>query len=560
MSDESSTAVDLFALGQQYFDAFIKEFASYGLEADEGIELRKGKGVLCYYSLKDRHIYLAVPDLNDPVGNLQAYIFRTWLGCDTDEELIRFFELFIPHIIAHELAHHYRHRRGLFDKNNLWNEEQVANKLAVAVRKHRLSPQEKEYAKNLLRRAIDHLGKEIEEKNIATDSYYSVLHALNVSGKMGVADFEKAELVQTMLNVSSEEILVGSGQLSDDFLNRLDNRDEIIQDVNQEYATDQIKYIYYHLGWLSLDLSSRETEYVGEFARNYLNLGVDLLPEIDPDETSSSEAVQASYKAYLDTQPLSTVAGRFFYKRYRALLLTRLKDVHLNVDAQTERLKREAALVLEEWSEAESDTLNYVVQLAPAELQPLFPHLIADNLDPQLVTVDHLPSETDRRLWQQVTAQGQSNDEAAVNTLHRLMLLDQTDIYRSLPAELLLKLTHLLNQVHFAAQEPVIWQGERNDDVYFLIEGKLEVLVDKNGSPEHVVFITPGQMFGEIAFFTEHPRYATVRAVEPSRCFVLTDADLQLVAYQHPPILMRMAGALATRLATTYQTSRNETV
>jgi CRP-like cAMP-binding protein len=51
-----------------------------------------------------------------------------------------------------------------------------------------------------------------------------------------------------------------------------------------------------------------------------------------------------------------------------------------------------------------------------------------------------------------------------------------------------------------------------------------------------------------------------VRAAESSQCFVLTDTDLQLVAFQHPTILMQMAGAMAKRLADIYQTSRNETV
>jgi CRP-like cAMP-binding protein len=66
-------------------------------------------------------------------------------------------------------------------------------------------------------------------------------------------------------------------------------------------------------------------------------------------------------------------------------------------------------------------------------------------------------------------------------------------------------------------------------------------------------------MFGELAFFTEDRRVATVRARMPAQCFVLTDADLQLTAYQHPTILMQMAGALAKRLADTYDTFRHET-
>jgi CRP-like cAMP-binding protein len=124
----------------------------------------------------------------------------------------------------------------------------------------------------------------------------------------------------------------------------------------------------------------------------------------------------------------------------------------------------------------------------------------------------------------------------------------------------MLELAHLFCQVNFARGETVIWQNERNDDVYFLIDGKLEVLVSHNEKTEQVDIIDPGEMFGEIAFFTEDPRYATVRAVAPSRCFVLTDADLQLFAFQHPTILMQMAGVLAKRLADTYKLSRKSTV
>jgi hypothetical protein len=275
----SEKAIDLFALGKEHFDKFIAEFAAYGLQADPGIELRKGSGLLCYYSLEDRHIYLSVPDFNNPIGKLQALFLRSILGCQSNEDLFRFFKLFIPHIIAHELAHHYRHRQGLFGQS-LWHEEQVANKLAVAVVKHRLTPEEKEYARKFLRSAIETLSAKMEEKNIAVDSYDSVLHALNISGQLGNADVENIELLQTALGASSEQVeamLMDSGQLSTELTGRLDQRDELIEQIDEQYASDQLKYIYYHVGWLYLDLTSRETEYVDEFARNYLNFSANLL-------------------------------------------------------------------------------------------------------------------------------------------------------------------------------------------------------------------------------------------------------------------------------------------
>ena len=302
---QQENVVDLFALGQTCFDRFLREFAAYGLEADPGIELRQGNGVLCYYSLEDRHIYLSVPDFSRPVGKLQALFLRSLLGCDSDEDLFRFLGLFLSHIIAHELAHHYRHRYGLFG-DSPWQEEQIANKLSVAVVKHRLSPEEKAFAKSFLRRAIETLAAKMEAKNIAVDSYYSVLHALNVSGQVGVADFENIELLQTALGVESEEFLKGSGHLSDEVEQRLTQRGDLIESIDHEYTSDQIKYIYYHVGWLYLDLTSRETEYVDEFARNYLNFKFELLPPPEPyTEAPDEKAIQACFKASQLSQPRS---------------------------------------------------------------------------------------------------------------------------------------------------------------------------------------------------------------------------------------------------------------
>lgn len=558
MVDQALT-IDLFALGQKHFNAFLTEFASYGLQADPDLELRRGTGLLCYYSLEDRHIYLSVPDFSQPTGKLQALFLRSLLGCTNNEELLRFFHLMIPHIIAHEMTHHYRHRYGLFG-DSLWNEEQIANKLAVAVVKHRLAPEEKAYARDFLRRAIEVLSVKMEEKNIAVDSYYSVTLALNASGQMSTADFENIEMIETALNVvDPDQMLEGSGQFTPEMVERLEERDELIENFDEQYASDQIKYIYYHIGWLYLDLTSRETEYVDEFARRYLNIPVDLLPLIETGENPPDDvAVIACFKAYQDAMPHSPVAGRYFYKRYRSLLLARLKAAELTVAAQTERLKREATLILENWNEGQTDTLDYLAQLAPPTLRPLFPHLITGQLDTALIMPDSLPTETDRRLWRHAVQQAE--DKTAANTLYRLGLLDQSDIYRPLPAELMLKLGQLFCLVKFAPGEAVIWENERNDDVYVLIEGRLEVLVTRDGQPVIIGGIKPGEIFGEIAFFTADPRYATVRAAEPSQCFVLTDTDLQLMAFEHPTILMQMAGALAKRLADIYKTSRNETV
>ncbi len=546
---DTLTDPGLFAFAQLCFRNFLDEFAQYGLEADPGLELRQGGGVLCYYDMKDRQIYMSLPNLAEPVGKLHLLFLRSLLGVESQEEFWQFFYIFLPHVIAHEMAHHFRHRCGQFS-DNLWYEEQVANQLAVAVTKHRLTPEEKAFARRTLPRAIEGLAAKMESKNIATDSYYNLLYALNASGQIGDAALENIELVQKLFAVKTEDILKGTGQLSAELLLRLEQRDDIIDSINDDYATDAIRYIYYHIGWLYLALMGRETQYVEEFARVHLKQSVELLSLVDGAETDPDEkAIQACFKAYRDTRALSDVGSRYFYKRYRSLLLTKLQTTALLAPAQREQLRSEAGALLEAWRgrEKESDSLVYLAQLAPPALRRLFPHVIGEHLDPDLPLLRHLPTATDVRLWRHIRLRGP--DVAAANTLQRLSLLDQADIFRPLPAEVMLEITHTLCRMKLDTGEVVIWEGEANDDVYILVDGELEVCVQRDGGFKRFDTIRPGEVFGEMAFFTREPRNATVRATRRSECLVLKGSDLRLFSFQHPSVLMQMAGVLAKRLA-----------
>ncbi len=542
----ADTAADLFTLAQNCFRDFLQEFETYGILADPNLTLRPGSGMLCYYDLKDGNIYLSIPDPDEPAGKLHLLLLRSMLSCENNEDLYQFFRLFVPQIIAHELAHHYRHRYGLFS-TNLWHEEQVANQLAVAVTKHRLTPAEKDFARKALPRAMEGLSAKLESKNIAADSYYDILQALNAAGEIGEATLENVEIVQKLFAVKPEDILKSSGELSDELIQRLENRDDIIESINEEYASDYIRYIYYHVGWLYLALTSRETEYVEEFVRLHLNRRVDLLPLIQNQPEPTDLNIQACFKAHRDTRALSEVTSRYFYKRYRSLLLAKLQSTDLLVPSQAEKVKKEATWLLENWSQRESDALVYLAQLAPPTLRNLFPHLIADHLDAKIAMQLHLPTEADVRLWKHVFLK--EKDEGAANTLSRLLLLDQTEIYRPLPAEVMLELVHNLCRIQLKPGETIIWEGEVNDDVFILLSGQLDAVIMRDNQRKLVGSIKAGEVFGEMAFFTHSPRTATVCAVVPSECFVLKDADLRLFAFKHPSVLMQMAGVLATRVA-----------
>ena len=293
-----------------------------------------------------------------------------------------------------------------------------------------------------------------------------------------------------------------------------------------------------------LSSASRFTVVVNrDLARERLGRKVPLLLPVETPEEFPQTAVVACYKAYLDAKPRSEAGARYFYKRYRSLLWDKLRSVGLIVASQTAILDRESTFFLESWDEQSSDALKYLAHLAKEEVRALFPAFIAARAETIASVEEHLTCDTDIRLYRHIV-RGE-NDEAAENTLYRLSLLDQTDVFRPVPAETIIELTRSFCKIYLKPGETIIWEGEVNDDVFFLGTGSLEVIV----SDTRVGLIEPGEVFGEMAFFSRDTRNATVRARRESECFVVKDVDLLSLVFKHPSVLMQMAGALTRRLA-----------
>lgn len=537
---------DLFKIGNGFFDLFRREFASYNIQISPFIQLFQGKHILPYYDLKDGNIYLSNFDGDEATGKLQLLIIRSLLSCETNEEFFEFYRLTLPWMIGHELGHHLRQHYQLFG-SNLWQEEQIANYLGFAMTKHRYTPAQKSRIQFLLRRAIEGLSKKMQSTNIATVSYSNILHAMQVSGQIDQAAVANVEMMQRMFDVNPEDMLKHSGQLSDTELEDLQKRDEVISTINEEYTSDIARYLYYHLGWMYLGLASREAYYVDEFARTHLNQNIDVLPPVRIDFIPNETQIQAYYQASARSSSFSETAGHYFYKRYRSMLVVFLKSL-----IASQGLSDEAVLLLENWRYGDFDTLNYLSEIVPEGMRYLLPNTIAEH--PTTVTnlESYLATETDKRLWLNVMYRAE--DSAATNTLKRLAMLDKTDIYSVLSSEVAMDVIHELRCVRLSTGETIIWQGEMNNDVFILSDGRLGVQHEdadyhrQDDKNQYIGYIEPGQVLGEVAFFTREARNANVRALVPSTCYVLKASALQLFAYNDPAMLMQMAGALAHRL------------
>ncbi|KAI9330612.1 hypothetical protein BDR26DRAFT_871263, partial [Obelidium mucronatum] len=96
---------------------------------------------------------------------------------------------------------------------------------------------------------------------------------------------------------------------------------------------------------------------------------------------------------------------------------------------------------------------------------------------------------------------------------------------------------------YFIPGDCVIKQGELGSDMFFILSGKCDVLVDGDVK----VSLYDGAYFGEVAMITKTLRTATVKATMPSVLYRLTEHDFHQVIAEFPDIQLRIAELASER-------------
>jgi MFS family permease len=120
-------------------------------------------------------------------------------------------------------------------------------------------------------------------------------------------------------------------------------------------------------------------------------------------------------------------------------------------------------------------------------------------------------------------------DDAAVDRVDEVTLLQSVPIFSPLSAPLLEGLASQLVPVHAAAGETIVRQGESGDRFYVISSGQVEVSIDGQAQATQ----GPGDHFGEIALLRDVPRTATVRATADSELLALERDDFVAAVTGH---------------------------
>jgi len=129
-------------------------------------------------------------------------------------------------------------------------------------------------------------------------------------------------------------------------------------------------------------------------------------------------------------------------------------------------------------------------------------------------------------------------------------------IFKNVDKSAIQELCSLAPPVSFHTGVTIFEQAEKSDVALLLVEGKLGVEIYSASQRREIGQINTGEIVGETALFArEGKRSASVRALEPSQCLLISQ-ELLINASKNPAVIAiekHLLGTLARRIRRTNQ-------
>lgn len=130
-----------------------------------------------------------------------------------------------------------------------------------------------------------------------------------------------------------------------------------------------------------------------------------------------------------------------------------------------------------------------------------------------------------------------------------LTILRALPIFETLDDDCLQPLTRVAMLRKIPRHTVVLSAGDRTDNIYFVLSGALKVQVsDEEGREVILSMLGPGELFGEMGVLDDHPRSATVLAVESSEVVMMGKEHFKQCLAANPDVSLFIMRNLTRRL------------
>jgi CRP-like cAMP-binding protein len=90
----------------------------------------------------------------------------------------------------------------------------------------------------------------------------------------------------------------------------------------------------------------------------------------------------------------------------------------------------------------------------------------------------------------------------------------------------------------------IVTQGTPGQAFYTVLSGRVEIVREDKS----LGAFGPGDFFGEMSLLDQAPRSATIRALEETKCLMLSSWDFKALLERHPSIAIKLLEVLSRRL------------
>lgn len=131
-----------------------------------------------------------------------------------------------------------------------------------------------------------------------------------------------------------------------------------------------------------------------------------------------------------------------------------------------------------------------------------------------------------------------------------LEIFMQVPLFSGLPLDPLKLLAYLSARESYKAEELIFQQGEVDGNAYFIISGRVRVILDEDDAKKVIKEYGEGDFIGGLSLFCRTKRLFSLQAVTKTVCLVLTREKLEKTLEQFPGITRKV---LEEILAAVYQ-------
>ena len=131
-----------------------------------------------------------------------------------------------------------------------------------------------------------------------------------------------------------------------------------------------------------------------------------------------------------------------------------------------------------------------------------------------------------------------------LTTNRRVELLASVGLFTGIEAADLQRVAERAIEVNFAADRPIVRQGEVGTGFFLLVDGHAQVVRDG----ARIAELAPGDFFGELSLLDHQPRMASVVATGPTTCLAIASWEFDALLESQPRLAVAILRGVARRL------------